>query len=131
MGKTGAKIKAGAKNISAKIKAGAKASGVAIKADMKKAGAKIKAGVKKIGANIKAPKVKVAVKAKVGVSAKRRLQAVSPAPATPTMRVASNGVDLASPKYKANVAQPTALASESEQAAPAKSWMMFAGLMTL
>merc|ERR1711939_1290814 len=115
---------------------------------MKKAGAKIKAGVKKIGANIKAPKVKVAVKAKpavkakvavkapavkakVGVSAKRRLQAVSPAPATPTMRVASNGVDLASPKYKANVAQPTALASESEQAAPAKSWMMFAGLMTL
>merc|ERR1712139_225064 len=114
----------GMKKLALKIKAGMKKTGLKIKAGVKKAGLKIKAGAKKAGLKLKvkkaAPKLKVKAKAglKLKVKAKkhRRMQAVS------------TGVDLNNNKFAASVPQPTALAGDG-QSSPAKSWMMFAGLM--
>merc|ERR1711896_75334 len=95
----------------------------------------------KIGA--KKPKASFKLKAKVGAKAKvkaslkvkakkqRRLQTTTPAASTePSMNVSSNGVNLADAQFQANVPQPTALAGDG-QSSPSKSWMMFAGMMTL
>merc|ERR1712146_33602 len=97
----------------------------------KKAGLKLK--VKgKVGAKAKVsakPKAKVTLKAKAGTK-KRRLQNTAAPASEPTMNVSSNGVNLADPQFQANVPQPTALAGDG-QSSPSKSWMMFAGMMTL
>merc|ERR1712097_102730 len=90
----------------------------------KKAGLKLKIGAKK-------PKAKAGLKIKA--KKQRRLQTTAaPAASTaePTMNVSSNGVNLASPEFQANVPQPTGLAGDG-QSSPSKSWMMFAGMMTL
>merc|ERR1712146_732221 len=83
-----------------------------------KVGAKAKVSVKK-------PKAKASLKVKAKKT--RRLQSTTPA-TTPSMNVSTNGVDLNNAKFAANVQQPTAMAGDG-QTAPAKSWMMFTGLM--
>merc|ERR1712007_287079 len=125
--KAGLKLKIGAKKPKAKaglkIKVGAKKPKASLKLKAK-VGAKAKVSVKK-------PKAKVSLKVKA--KKQRRLQTTAaPAASTaePTMNVSSNGVDLASPEFQANVPQPTGLAGDG-QSSPSKSWMMFAGMMTL
>merc|ERR1712007_141764 len=125
--KAGLKLKIGAKKPKAKaglkIKVGAKKPKASLKLKAK-VGAKAKVSVKK-------PKAKVSLKVKA--KKQRRLQTTAaPAASTaePTMNVSSNGVNLASPEFQANVPQPTGLAGDG-QSSPSKSWMMFAGMMTL
>jgi len=157
-GKVGLKLKLKGKKTTKKAGLKLKLKG---KKTTKKAGLKLKIGAKKpkakaglklkIGA--KKPKTKLKVKAKVGAKAKvsvkkpkakaslkikakksRRLQTTAPATTaastTPSMNVSSNGVNLADAQFQANVPQPTALAGDG-QSSPSKSWMMFAGMMTL
>merc|ERR1712097_236584 len=146
--KAGLKVKGGLK-LKVKGKKTTKKTGLKLKLKgkktTKKAGLKLKIGAKKPKASLKL-KAKVGAKAKVSVKkpkakvslkvkAKkhRRLQTTAaPAASTaePTMNVSSNGVNLASPEFQANVPQPTGLAGDG-QSSPSKSWMMFAGMMTL
>merc|ERR1712054_37857 len=98
-----------------KVKVGKKAkAGLKLKVKAKKP--KVKAGLK---LKVKAKKAKAGLKLKVKAKKHRRMQAV-----------ASTGVNVNDPKFAANVPQPTGLAGDG-QSSPAKSWMMFAGLMTL
>merc|ERR1712139_459652 len=123
--KAGLKLKIGAKKPKAKaglkLKIGAKKPKASLKLKAK-VGAKAKVSVKK-------PKVKASLKVKA--KKQRRLQTTTPAASTePSMNVSSNGVNLADAQFQANVPQPTALAGDG-QSSPSKSWMMFAGMMTL
>merc|ERR1712139_470480 len=126
----------GMKKLALKIKAGMKKTGLKIKAGVKKAGLKIKAGAKKVGLKLKvkkaAPKLKLKVKAKatpkLKVKAKACLKLKVKAKKHRRMQAVSTGVDLNNNKFAASVPQPTALAGDG-QSSPAKSWMMFAGLM--
>merc|ERR1711966_485303 len=93
------------------------------------AGLKLKVGVKKPSLKVKVgakPKAKVSLKVKA--KKQRRLQTAAPAATTPSMSVGTNGVDLNNAKFAANVPQPTAMQGDG-QTSPAKSWMMFTGMM--
>merc|ERR1712196_247051 len=94
-------------------------AGLKLKVKAKKPALKVKA---KVGAKakvaVKKPKAKVSLKVKAKKA--RRMQ----------MTVSNNGVDLNNARFAANVPQPTAIQGDG-QTAPAKSWMMFTGLMTL
>merc|ERR1712048_832778 len=131
-GKAGLKMKVKGKKTTKKAGLKLKVKGKkTAKKTTKKAGLKLK--VKgKVGAKAKVsakPKAKVTLKAKAGTK-KRRLQNTAAPASEPTMNVSSNGVNLADPQFQANVPQPTALAGDG-QSSPSKSWMMFAGMMTL
>merc|ERR1712139_142397 len=117
---TGLKIKAGMKKFGAK----AKKFGLKVNAGAKKFGAKVKAGLK-----IKAPKLKLKVKApKLKVKAKAGLKLKVKAKKARRMQATTGNIDLSSSRFAASVPQPTGLAGDG-QSSPAKSWMMFAGLM--
>merc|ERR1711896_51562 len=132
--KAGLKLKGKGKKTTKKAGLKLKLKG---KKTTKKAGLKLKIGAKKLKAkagakakvSVKKPKVKASLKVKA--KKQRRLQTTTPAASTePSMNVSSNGVNLADAQFQANVPQPTALAGDG-QSSPSKSWMRFAGMMTL